>query len=358
MRRFRQKHPYLFWQLIGWGILAVAVGFLFLGLVDVHSDFLMLLLVLLVILGSGAIFVSPPIIWCRNRPAQEERARTARIFALYSQTHKAVTAIMVIATLLLFLAAAGVALRFGLVPLMVLAVYPAAIPYLLYTRAMKRWFYQIPNAEQYCHVRDLAAQEELEQFTRMPALVFFGVDPDKQFLRFIYHYFEKCGALKQQEIHLLRVPCSWLRQMYDLSFLEETDHVLCITEAEIHITEDSEVSFQPHCELFSRWVGESQWRNVQLPFLVKSAFRSRGSGGEAERYDFAARSGVSAFEEELLMEELSEICRQADRLSKRVRHNKLRAAEACDALRTGFPFLSTEDAQEILALAAEWQSRR
>ncbi|MBQ2635767.1 MAG: hypothetical protein IJG09_03565, partial [Methanobrevibacter sp.] len=146
---FYQKHTYLIWQLIGWGLVLAAFIVLLVNLHDYNHDYILGSIVFLTMFGTFAIFVSPLVIWLRKRDkAEQERNRC--IIELHSKQHPVQEVILVLFVIFIFFAATMAIARLGLFFLFPLGFYLAAVPYLLHRYIVKKKFYQIPDAEKYC----------------------------------------------------------------------------------------------------------------------------------------------------------------------------------------------------------------
>ena len=155
---FYQKHTYLIWQLIGWGLVLAAFIVLLVNLNDYNHDYILGSVVFLTMFGTFAIFVSPLVIWLRKRDkAEQERNRC--IIELHSKLHPVQEVISVLFVIFIFFAATIAIARLGLFFLFPLGFYLAAVPYLLHRYIVKKKFYQIPDAEKYCQTFELTQPE-------------------------------------------------------------------------------------------------------------------------------------------------------------------------------------------------------
>ena len=98
---FYQKHTYLIWQLIGWGLVLAAFIVLLVNLNDYNHDYILGSIVFLTMFGTFAIFVSPLVIWLRKRDkAEQERNRC--IIELHSKLHPVQEVILVLIVIFIF----------------------------------------------------------------------------------------------------------------------------------------------------------------------------------------------------------------------------------------------------------------
>ena len=134
---FYQKHTYLIWQLIGWGLVLAAFIVLLVNLNDYNHDYILGSVVFLTMFGTFAIFVSPLVIWLRKRDkAEQERNRC--IMELNSKLHPAPEVIAIILVFVVFLAATIAIAALGLFFLFPLAFYLSAVPYFLFRYIVKK----------------------------------------------------------------------------------------------------------------------------------------------------------------------------------------------------------------------------
>ena len=121
---FYQKHTYLIWQLIGWGLVLAAFIVLLVNLNDYNHDYILGSVVFLTMFGTFAIFVSPLVIWLRKRDkAEQERNRC--IIELHSKLHPVQEVILVLFVIFIFFAATIAIARLGLFFLFPLGFYLA-----------------------------------------------------------------------------------------------------------------------------------------------------------------------------------------------------------------------------------------
>lgn len=251
---FYQKHTYLVWQLIGWGLVLAAFIVMIVNLDDYHHDYVLGSFVILTIFGTFAIFVSPLVIWLRKRDkAEQERNRC--IMELNSKLNPAPEVIAIILVFAVFLAATIAIAALGLFFLFPLAFYLAAVPYFLLRYIVKKKFYQIPNAEAYCQIFEITQPEGLELFEQTPAFVYFGMVPDDKTLRFLYNFYRKCGSLRQeQRLRLMYVTCGMMNRRYGTLFQNVDEGFWCVSSEDVEINNYTATCYYSRMTIYEGWV--------------------------------------------------------------------------------------------------------
>ena len=251
---FYQKHTYLIWQLIGWGLVLAAFIVLLVNLNDYNHDYILGSIVFLTMFGTFAIFVSPLVIWLRKRDkAEQERNRC--IIELHSKLHPVQEVISVLIVIFIFFASTIAIARLGLFFLFPLGFYLAAVPYLLHRYIVKKKFYQIPDAEKYCQTFELTQPEGLELFEQAPAFVYFGIVPDDKTLRFIYNFYRKCGSMRQeQSLRLVHVTYGMMNRRYGTLFQNADEGFWCVSSEDVDINKYTAICYYSRMTIFEVWL--------------------------------------------------------------------------------------------------------
>lgn len=254
---FYEKHPYIMWQFIGWGCVAVAFLFMILTL-DMNYDFIIPTFVFIIIGGALVIFISPPVIYY-TRKDKWKNYNNKLIKLWYEETYgyKAEFAISII-SVLIFMVLVAFMLRSGLFFLIPLAVYAGAIPYIILRNIMKKRFIQVLDAEQYCDVIDVKDAALLDSFNNNPTLM-YRVNADKDFFHFLYNYYQRLNILKHKQIKFYRVDYSLLNSKYGFKFTNQNStYVLCITGDDIVIDKRAFGCYTEFAYLYSSFVSTYQ----------------------------------------------------------------------------------------------------
>ncbi len=251
---FYQKHTYLIWQLIGWGLLLAAFVVMLANLNDYHHDYVLGTFVFLTIFGTFAIFVSPLVIWLRRRDKAEQE-RNNCILELNFKLHTAAEIFMAVLVFAIFLATNIAVARLGLFYLFPLAFYLAAAPYFLFRYVVKKKFYKISNAEKYCQIFEITQPEGLELFEKTPTFVYFGIVPDDKTLRFLYNFYRQCGSLRQeQRLRVVHVTCGIMNRRYGTLFQNGNEGFWCVSSEDVAVNKYSATCYYNRMTIYEGWI--------------------------------------------------------------------------------------------------------
>lgn len=189
--KFIKKHPYLFWQYIGFFILAVDCLYVWFNLENEQESYAFI--VLSAMLAFAIITLSPFVIKCRKKmkdPAEiEESYRYKYIEEWYIHIYGSAKGVAVIITMIvLFIGGTCVLTYFGLPFLAFLLFYVDVWIYCLWKNHVKRTFYKVPDGAKRCeliYVKDIAFLDLLNSQT---ALCYFS-KPSDEMLDFLYNRF-------------------------------------------------------------------------------------------------------------------------------------------------------------------------
>ena len=251
---FYQKHTYLVWQLIGWGLLLSAFIVLLVNLDDFHHDFILGLVAFLIISGTLVIFVTPFTLWLRKRDKADQE-RNNCIMELNFKMHTASEVLALVLVFAIFLAAAIAIARMGLLFLFPLAFYLAAVPYFLFRYVVKKKFYKIPDAEVYCQTFEITQPEGLELFEQTPTFVYFGIVPDDKTLRFLYNFYRQCGSLRQeQRLRLMHVTCGMMNRRYGTLFQNADEGFWCVSSEDVDVNKYTATCYHNRMTIYDDWI--------------------------------------------------------------------------------------------------------
>ncbi len=189
--KFIKKHPYLFWQCIGFFILAVDCLYVWFNLENEQESYAFI--VLSAMLAFAIITLSPFVIKCRKKmkePAEiEESYRYKYIEEWYIHIYGSAKGVAVIITMIvLFIGCTCVLTYFGLLFLAFLLFYVDVWIYCLWKNHVKRTFCKVPDGAKRCeliYVNDIAFLDLLDSQT---ALCYFS-KPSDEMLDFLYNRF-------------------------------------------------------------------------------------------------------------------------------------------------------------------------
>ncbi len=270
---FHERHPYLFWQLIGWGL--VVGDFLFL-VVCALCDFGEWCYPVLVFTFIGALFIvslSPIIVrFSRSKavPQSEdkllERFIRTKISAVNAaRRSKAKTALILLSvfgSMFVFTAAAYylgkyVNLALGFAGLVMMAGAPLVIILCMMENGIRR-FFSVKNAEK---LIDLVQPPDLNALSAedMPTLA-FGGEPPAAFLNFLYNWLKY--YLRGERLTFYRVAAPDLCKDFCPSDGLSYENVLfCIPVSQLDLLNGKEERFRKECHIMNA---------VPFNYLVKS----------------------------------------------------------------------------------------
>ena len=258
---FRQRHPYLFWQLIGWGILLADFGFLVIAALCGFGEWCYPIIVFTFIIGLFFVAVSPVIVWLtrrrlipQNNNAYNERLFIGKISALL-EVRRGVgisvsTAVLAISSIIVFIFAAYIlgdrvhlALGFACI---VLAVVSPFLILGIYSKSITRSFFTVKNGEKRVEFTIPADLKELLN-TNPRTLVITG-EPNAVLLNFFYNWLKY--YLKTERLTLYRVPAPDLcHDFQPISQLRYEDVLLCIPTEQLDLTNEKETFFNNECAI-------------------------------------------------------------------------------------------------------------
>lgn len=190
--KFIKKHPYLFWQCIGFFILAVDCLYVWFNLENEQVSYAFI--VLSAMLAFAIITLSPFVIKCRKKmkdPAEIEESYRYKYIEEWYNIHiygSAKGVAVIITMIVLFIGGTCVLTYFGLPFLAFLLFYVDVWIYSLWKNHVKRTFYKVPDGAKRCeliYVNDIAFLDLLDSQT---ALCYFS-KPSDEMLDFLYNRF-------------------------------------------------------------------------------------------------------------------------------------------------------------------------
>ena len=243
---FRQRHPYLFWQLIGWGLMLADFLFLVICALLEFGEWCYPVIVFTFIAAIMAIGASPFIVHFRCRKAvphnkydYAERLIRSKIEAIQfarKAGHQGLAAFGGIFSLLFFFAAAyylgeHVHLALGFASI-VLALAAPFIIWGSYSARMTRRFFTVKNGEK---LIDLTQPADLKILGREdPRTIVIQGKPDDVLLNFFYNWLRP--YLRTERLTLYRIPAPDLCRDYQPASVLRYEHILfCIPGEQLDI---------------------------------------------------------------------------------------------------------------------------
>ncbi|MDE6731681.1 MAG: hypothetical protein K2J77_02235 [Oscillospiraceae bacterium] len=264
---FRQNHPYLFWQLIGWGILLANFGFLVAAALCEFGEWSYPIIVFTFIMGLFVVAVSPILVRLKRRrlipqntDAYTEKLFTGKISELMNARHgvssDVLVAVLFLVSMLGFMFAAfilgdRVSLALGFA-CMVLAIVTPFLIVGIHSRNVVRKFYAVENGEKRVEFTMPAELAELGQ--KNPRTLVLAGEPSAVLLNLFYnwlaYYLREENA--ERRLTLYKISAPELCRCYALAdFLGYDDVLLCIPEEQLDLTEERLALFRRECDIMS-----------------------------------------------------------------------------------------------------------
>ena len=258
---FRQRHPYLFWQLIGWGLILADFVFLVAAAMLDFGEWCYPVIVFTFIAAIMAIGASPFIVHFRYRKAvpnnkydYAERLIRSKIEAIQFARkvgHQGLAAFAGMFSLLFFIGAAyylgeHVHLALGFASI-VLALAAPFIIWGSYSASMTRRFFTVKNGEK---LIDLTQPADLKILGREdPRTIVIQGKPDDVLLNFFYNWLRL--YLQTERLTLYQIPAPDLCRDYQPAGMLRYDYILfCIPEEQLDLlSKDKIMLYRRECDI-------------------------------------------------------------------------------------------------------------
>lgn len=259
---FKQRHPYLFWQLIGWGILIADFVFLTVSAVCCFGEWCYPVIVFAFIGALIAIFVSPIIVrFTRKKDMPETADENKQLKTLIRTKINAITmarkgplAIIIAVSAALSVPVLGMAtyyvgeyvnLALGFLGIVLMFAVPITIVGVYFSQITRK-FFAVKNGEKYV---DLTRPDDLQTLgeTDPPTLLMIGEASDI-LLNFLYNWLRY--YLKTERLTLYQIPAPDLCRDYKPSdVLSYEDVLLCIPAEQLDLSKEKGTLFKRECEI-------------------------------------------------------------------------------------------------------------
>lgn len=257
---FRQRHPYLFFQLIGWEILLADFVFLIFAVIYSFGEWCYPIIVFTFIAALFLVAASPVIVRFvrkRNVPQNDSaytenviRSKISAINLARKKGHEALTAFLVFFSIIFFIFAAfilgeHVNLALGFMGIVAAIIAPFVIIGVYSTR-MTRNFFTVKSGEK---LIDFLKPDNLTEISEVnpPTLVISG-EPNAVLLNFFYNWMKY--YLKTERLTLYRISAPDLCQDFQsVSQLQSEYVLLCIPTEQLDLTKEKEVLFNRECAI-------------------------------------------------------------------------------------------------------------
>ena len=260
---FRQNHPYLFWQLIGWGIMLADAAFLVVSALEDFGEWCYPVIVFTFIAALFVIAVSPLILRLKRRriiPQNNDEftekllnGKIAQILNIrYGVGADVISAFLAMGSVIVFIMAAyvlgeHVSLALGFASLVLASASPFII-ILIYYKRNSRKFFTVKNGEKHIELTSPADPRVLRE-TNPRTLIITG-EPSDVLLNFFYNWL--CYYLKPIEngrLVIYKISAPELCADYSpKDFLRYEDILFCIPEEQLDLTGERLALFRRECD--------------------------------------------------------------------------------------------------------------
>lgn len=258
---FRQNHPYLFWQLIGWGILLADFGFLVVSALCEFGEWCYPVIVFTFIIGLFFVAASPVIVRLtrrrlipQNNDVYTERLLNSKISALMEVRCgvrlSVLTAVLAFSSIIVFMFAAyilGERVHLALMFVcLVLAIVSSFIILGKYAKNITRRFFTVKNGEKRIEMT-MPADLKALGLTNPRTLIIVG-EPSAVLMNFFYNWL--AYYLQGERLTLYRISAPELcREYQPKNILRYEDILLCIPEEQLDLTKEKLRIFRRECDI-------------------------------------------------------------------------------------------------------------
>lgn len=257
---FYQRHPYLFWQLIGWGILLADAAFIVCAAMSDWGEWQYPVMVFTFIAGLFAVAASPVVLRLKLKRLipQNQNAQTDRFFynkisevmaVRRGRSREALAAVLVVVSLIGFMFASFPLVEYvhpalGFVSMALAFVTPFLI-ILIHSSSTSRRFFAVKNGEK---LVDIVPPPDLRTIGgETPTLITVG-EPDAVLLNIFYNWLRL--YLRGERLTLYRVTAYELCTDYTPSgILNYQDVLFCIPTAQLDLTKEKSMLFRRECDI-------------------------------------------------------------------------------------------------------------
>lgn len=249
--KFPEKHPYLFWELIGFGVIFVDFIFLvFMALLDLKGDTVYLTIVMTAIIGSSIIFLSPAVIFLKRREYKRSGFDNRIEMIMIQKKSGAFLAVFVIiAMFLVFLIVVGFSCYTGFVIFAPLGIYPSAIIYFSYKKYIRYKFYKVKNTRKYYQFITVDDSNFLDTLDKNYTIALYDTSyqPSDEVLDFLYNALNFRGLIKYNKLLVYTICNDRLSEKYNLKTTENLN-LFCVLPETLNISDKKELDevFRKH----------------------------------------------------------------------------------------------------------------
>lgn len=235
--KFRKKHPYLFWQMIGFVFVGAVI---FHMLYALHSGWNDSFIVVMLMVSCLIIIGSPLMIRLLQKNEQEQENESGvidnAIFEYHVLTKGHASEVAVIALLFAIpLAGTMYFCYVGLPFLFPITLYLDVLVYQMWKVRLTNRFYRYKDGEKKCRVIE-ASDEEIEKLCLDNAVSYIH-EPDEDFLRFLYNLVRGKSELSDDTLEIYSVSAERVNELYGTELDLDSKPMLCIPSEVVQLDE-------------------------------------------------------------------------------------------------------------------------
>lgn len=242
--KFVKKHPYLFYELIGFAVLFVDFVFLVIcSLLGAENDAVFAIIVITAIFASSIIFISPAIIFIRRRKSESLKYDNLADAIIFKKSDGWKASLAMIISLIVFLVVTGFICYTGFVILTPIGIYAAAAVYIPWKRHYLSKFYKVKNAEKYCEIICADGSDFLDRLDKKYTLtaINIGNKPNNELLNFLYNAMNFKGFIKDKKLRVYILDNAFISKNYSFKTNPELS-LLCIIPDDLNLSDKNELS--------------------------------------------------------------------------------------------------------------------
>ncbi len=250
MKSFIKNHPYLFFELLGVGLIVVDFAYVFVAALVGIENINYLFIFLIGLIGFLLITLSPLcILIVRN--SKKYTAHWDRIIMHLYAMEKGnklgyiigftLVGIAILAAVAMLVVGEEISMLLGIV-IFILSFYFDALLFKIYRKSIISKFYKVKNAYEKIRILEVKDTAFLDELYKDSSLT-FAIKPDVEFLNFIYNWLNNKGLLKEECVNLFVVTGKDIREKYESILIDDNDVLLCIMMGDLSFNEENSKDF-------------------------------------------------------------------------------------------------------------------
>lgn len=217
---FINKHPYLFWQLMGLALFLI--DFIYFSLNLDNENISYPFVVFTGLGGSMAIILSPLFIKLSKRKASTGKSKTigelnSYIINTYAKNHIYKCSLLFILAFVVTIFTMGGLIYIGLTFIIPAAFYLPVLMYILWKDYVIKKFYKIKDADGCCEIIKVQDLSFLDKLYDESAITFFR-EPEPLILDFLYNLLNNQNLLKIRALRIYSLTYKDVGEKFDIDF--------------------------------------------------------------------------------------------------------------------------------------------